>query len=354
MSMNFATLDQFFRKMVKINQIPGAVYAVINEKETLVENAVGYAHKVKKIPMTLDTLFDLASLTKVCATLPSIFLLLEQGTLDIDDPVHLFFPNEVNGELTLKNLLTHTSGFPPSVPFYKYQWSKEQILDYILSIDSKPDEKVVYSDLNFILLGFLVESLTHQPLNLFAQESIYRPLGMESTGFNPDADLHSIAATEWLPDEKKYQWGTVHDENTRYMGGVSGHAGLFSNLHDLKIYVRMLMNEGRTDARDYFLSPATLRASQRNYTEKLNYNRGMGWQLVDDHFSPAGYLMSDRSYGHTGFTGTSFWIDPDNHLGFVLLSNRVHISRQINMNRIRRIFHNLFMIQYAEGHHLKP
>lgn len=347
MKQEYSSLTDFLINMVRARQIPGAVYAVVNEKETLTENAVGYAHLGKKIPMQLDTLFDLASLTKVCATLPSILLLVERGVLDFDDPVRRFFPEEANGALTLKHLLTHTSGFPPSVPFYHYGWSGQKRLDYILSLDSRQGRDVVYSDLNFMLLGFLVEKLTGCPLDVFTRKNIYQPLKMDHTGFNPKADLTSVAATEWLPDEHRYQWGKVHDENANYSGGVSGHAGLFSDLHDLKIYVQMLLNQGRTESGDYFLSPATLLTSEKNYTAKLGSNRGFGWQLMDDQSSPAGCFLSERSFGHTGFTGTSFWIDPEQRLGFILLSNRVHISRRINMNRIRRIFINLFMSDYS-------
>lgn len=343
-----SVLDQFLQEMINAKQIPGAVYAVVNKNETLAEHAVGYAHLARKIPMKQETLFDLASLTKVTATLPSILLLAEQGLLDFDDPVQRFFPEEVNGALTLRHLLTHTSGFPPSVPFYRYRWSKEQIRDFILSVDCRPGESVVYSDLNFMLLGFLVEKLTKSTLDVFAQENIYNPLKMKHTGFNPAAELSNVAATEWLPTEQRYQWGKVHDENANYLGGVSGHAGVFSNTHDLKIFVQMLLNEGKTAVDDYFLSPATLRTSEKNYTAGLGANRGLGWQLMDDSFSPAGYFLSERSYGHTGFTGTFIWIDPVLHLGFILLSNRVHISRSINMNRVRRIFVNLFMAQYSK------
>ncbi|WP_353948200.1 serine hydrolase [Sporolactobacillus sp. Y61] len=345
---SYKSIDQFLTDEVCAHQIPGAVYAVINRQSTLAENAIGYTHKDEKIPMALDTLFDLASLTKVCATLPSLLLLLEQGKLDIDDPVQLFFPDEANSDLTLRDLLTHTSGFPASVPFYQYGWSKQEVLRYILSLNTLTGKQVVYSDLNFILLGFLVERLTGQSIDVFADGHVFQPLGMTSTGFNPKADLRMIAPTEWMPKVGHYQWGKVHDENAFYFGGVSGHAGLFSNLHDLKIYVRMLMNEGRTDSGAYFLSPATLRMSRRNYTKSLGKNRGIGWQLVDDRFSPGGYFVSKESYGHTGFTGPFFWIDPVANLGFILLSNRVHISRQINMNRIRRIFVNLAMKEWTE------
>ncbi|MCI1881900.1 MAG: beta-lactamase family protein [Sporolactobacillus sp.] len=349
MSKTFMEVDRFLTEQVRIQQIPGAVYAVIDRRRTIAEGAVGYAHLGEKIPMTLETLFDLASLTKVCATLPSLLLLVESGRIDFDDPVHLFFPEEVNPDLTLRHLLTHTSGFPASVPFYQYKWTRAEILRYILSLNNAPGRKVLYSDLNFILLGMLIEKLTGQSLADFAKERVFKPLGMVRTGFNPHEDRRRIAATEWLADAGHYQWGQVHDENARYLDGVSGHAGLFADLHDLQIYVRMLMNDGKMAGGDYFLSPATLAACRKNYTTGLGTARGIGWQLHDDCLSPGGYLVSANSYGHTGFTGTSFWIDPDSGFGFILLSNRVHISRRINMNRIRRIFTNLAMKRLTEG-----
>ncbi|SFG62588.1 serine hydrolase domain-containing protein [Sporolactobacillus nakayamae] len=340
---DFKIVDQFLKDCVEAHQIPGVVYGVINRQETIAENAIGYSYSDKKIPMKLDSLFDLASLTKVCATLPSILLLLEQGQIDFDDPVRLFFSEEVNPDLTLMHLLTHTSGFPPSFPFYRYAMDREAMLHFILTIEAKPDVDTVYSDLNFILLGFLVEKLTDCTLDQFTKKNIYEPLKMVHTGFNPTEELYSIVPTEWMPRIGKYQWGHVHDENANYMGGVSGHAGLFSNLHDLKNYVRMLMNNGKMPDGNYFLSPATLIASRKNYTGEFSAARGIGWQLNEKQYSPGGYLVSKGSYGHTGFTGTSFWIDPDRQLGFILLSNRVHISRKINMNRIRRIFVNLVL-----------
>ncbi|GGH76308.1 CubicO group peptidase (beta-lactamase class C family) [Pullulanibacillus pueri] len=333
-------VDEFLKQMIEEQQIPGAVYAVVNEHEVLAENAIGYSHLKEKIPMTLETLFDLASLTKICATLPSLLLLIEQGFIEIDDPIQRYFP-EGQSHVTVRHLLTHTSGFTATVPFYKYGWTKNQILDYILSEQPIPDQKVVYSDLNFILLGFLIEKITEQSLDVFTQKNIYQPLGMVHTTFNPQTDLTTIAPTEWRPEKSNYQWGEVHDENAYHLKGVAGHAGLFSNLHDLKIYVQMLIRSGTYGDGKPFLSPRTLKVSQRNYTQSLNLNRGLGWQLGDDTYSPAGYFLSKNSYGHTGFTGTSLWIDPEKNIGLILLANRVHISREINMNRMRRVFHNI-------------
>lgn len=334
-------IDSFLLSQVEANQIPGAVYGIVTKDDTIAENAVGLAHKELNIPMQIDTVFDLASLTKVCATTPGILLLIEDGLIDIDDPVKRFFPETLSSDLTIKHLLTHTSGLPPHIPFYKLGMSKENVLQFIISCDADPGKKVIYSDLNFILLGLVIEKVSGMMLDEFARKRVYEPLGMTQTGFNLNVEKENVAPTEWIEATEDYQWGAVHDENAYHLGGVSGHAGLFSNLADLKTYVQMLLNDGVAETGDRFLSTVILRESRRNYTQSLNLSRGLGFQLVDDEFSPLGYFLSKNSYGHTGFTGTSFWIDPDREIGVIILSNRVHISRTINMNRIRRVVHNI-------------
>ncbi|MFT8870702.1 MAG: serine hydrolase [Sporolactobacillus sp.] len=343
-----AILNQLLNDQVHAGEIPGAVYAVVTGHDVLAEGAVGFAHLPKKLPMRLGTRFDLASLTKVCATLPAILCLVEAGRVDFDDPLSRFFPETENSQLTLRHLLTHTSGFPPSFPFYQYRMSKSKAAQFIVSINHAVGQAVCYSDLNFILLGMLVERLSGDPLEQFVQKHIYQPLGMTHTGYCPNAPLTDFAATEWMTEEKDYRWGQVHDENAFYMKGVSGHAGLFSDLHDLAVYTQMLMNGGRFGNNQSLFSPALLAACRRNYTERLGDARGFGWQLAGNDCTSAGYLLSPTSYGHTGFTGTSIWIDPEAQLGFILLSNRVHISRSINMNRIRRLFHNVARAQMAK------
>ncbi|WP_038111762.1 serine hydrolase domain-containing protein [Tuberibacillus calidus] len=343
----FKSINHFLWERVEEGQLPGAVYGIVTKDNTIYEKAIGYAHIKKQIPMSIDTLFDLASLTKVCVTLPSILLLIQKGEIDLDDSIKRFFNNTFTDKITIKHLLTHTSGLPAHIPFYKYGWSKETICDYIIGnnfevgSETKPGHKVVYSDLNFILLGFLIEKITGQALDAFAYENIFKPLGMGNTTFNPKINRIHIAPTEWSDAINDYRWGEVHDENAAQIGGVSGHAGLFSNLGDLKIFTQMLLRRGYTAANNIFLSPSLIDSSRKNYTSSLNLNRGLGWQLVDSEFSPVGYFLSNNCYGHTGFTGTSLWIDPDRGIGIILLSNRVHIGRSINMNRIRRVFHNL-------------
>lgn len=337
----FRNIDLFLQEMVNENYIPGAVYGVLNSEGMIAENAIGLAHIEENLPMQLETLFDLASLTKICATTMAIFSLIQEGKLDIEDRLIRFFPNIKSNHLTVFHLLTHTSGYPATREFYKYGWSKQEIINNILQEDTKPNSQVTYSDLNFILLGHLVEVISKESLDQYTARTIYQPLGMTHTGFNPQIDKKRIAPTEWLTTEGRYQWGKVHDENAFYLNGVSGHAGLFSNLVDLKRFVSMLLKDGVNEHGRRLFSKALLQASRRNETSHLNGYRGLGWQLADDPLSSAGKLLSRNSYGHTGFTGTSIWIDPDRKIGFILLTNRVYISREIDTNRIRRIFHNL-------------
>jgi len=334
-------IDRFLEEMVRENQFPGAVYAIVTERETLAENAIGFSHRVLNIPMSLNTIFDMASLTKVCVTTPAILLLIQEGKIDIDDPVKRYFSQCLNGELTIRHLLTHTSGLMWHMPFYQYGWNKEEIKDYILKSRVHPGIQVEYSDLNFILLGFLIEQVTGQTLDEFVRERIFSPLGMRDSGFNPNFEKEKMAPTEYIQDKKDYQWGTVHDENAAHLGGVSGHAGLFSSLQDMKIYCQMILRNGRKESGELFLSEAILKESRRNYTKALNLSRGLGWQLVDDTFSPLGHFLSKQSFGHTGFTGTSIWMDPERKIAAILLTNRVYFGREINSNRFRRVFHNL-------------
>ncbi|WEG14732.1 serine hydrolase [Pullulanibacillus sp. KACC 23026] len=334
-------VDHLLQRMVNENQLPGAVYSVFNAEATLLENAIGWSHKDLPIKMTIDTVFDLASLTKVTATLPSILLLIEEGVIDLDDPIRYFYPEAVSTTLTIKHLLTHTSGLTWHIPFFKYNWTKEQVKKHILTSGANPGREIIYSDLNFILLGFLVEDLTGHSLDVFSRNNVFLPLDMNETVFNPKCAKERIAPTEFRPEKKTYDWGTVHDENAHQLGGVSGHAGLFATLFDLKKYVRMFLKQGADGDGKQFLSRSTIKTSQRNFTKDLSLNRGLGWQLVDSCDSPLGYFFSPKSFGHTGFTGTSIWIDPEQEIGLILLTNRVHISREVNMNRIRRLFHNV-------------
>ncbi|MEW6723309.1 MAG: serine hydrolase domain-containing protein [Bacillota bacterium] len=313
---------------------PGAVALVCRRAGIAYYRAVGLAaRQPQPRPARTDTIYDLASLTKVVATTPAILTLVERGALRLDDPVSVYLP-EFEGDgregVTVRHLLAHSSGLPAWIDLTRAAASPDQRLAAVLAqpLENPPGTKVVYSDLGFILLGLLVSRLSGDPLDRFCQENIFRPLGMTETGYLPGPELKlRIAATEYRPERGIYQWAEVHDENTLALGGVAGQAGLFAPAADLARYARCLLNGGQLDG-FRLLAPATLAAMRRNQTPGLNWPRGLGWDLISPTFSSGGDLLSPEAYGHTGFTGTSLWIDPQLDLGIILLTNRVHLGRE--------------------------
>ncbi|RDI36466.1 serine hydrolase domain-containing protein [Falsibacillus pallidus] len=338
-----AHLEKFIDRWIEEQMMPGAVLAIVTKDDVLYQKAFGTAHSKEKIPMSTDTIFDLASLTKVCATTPAILHLIESGSIDLNDRVSRILPFFNSNEITIKHLLTHTSGLPASLNFHRKKYTTEEAVKDIANLfkSVELDEKVIYSDLNFILLGYIVEVLSSKNLADYCRETIYGPLGMNETFFNPDDKYKKrIAATEYREHLKDYQWGSVHDENADAFGGVSGHAGLFSTVGDLTKYVQCLLNLGRYEGKEV-LSPPVLEAAFKNYSKELGTYRGLGWQLVDEDFSPVGHIFPQDSIGHTGFTGTSLWFNPRLGFGVILLTNRVHYGRDTDIIRFRRILHTL-------------
>lgn len=316
---------------------------VTTSEKIIYSHYSGYAHYENEIQMHRNTVFDIASLTKVVATLPAILKLLESGCLDLSDPLYLYLPSfkENHSSITLKHLLTHTSGFQPGIKFYQKGYSLEESINVISDITDrdKPDEKVVYSDLNFIIIGFIVEKISGQSLKEYTQKNIYNTLNMGDTCFLPsEKKFTNIAATEFDKKLNEYQWGIVHDENARQFGGVSGHAGLFSTMADLASYCQMILNKGSLKGQKIF-SEETINLSLSLATEKLNLNRALGWELYNNP-SWSGQFLRD-GFGHTGFTGTSLWLDPNKGIAVIILTNRVHFGRDTNISRFRRILHNL-------------
>lgn len=341
--MEFQAVQRFIEQSIEQNLLPGAVLCIANKKDILLNKAFGKAHVKKDISMKENTLFDVASLTKVVATTPAILLLLEQGLLDLDDSISYYF-SELQGyhnEVTIKHLLTHMSGFQPEVKFYLAPNKQKSPLEVIAQIQNRKviDSEVIYSDVNYILLGKLVEKVSGEPLHIFAEKNIFLPLQMEQTQFNPPSSLQSqIAATEYRDSLQDYQWGDVHDENAHYFGGVSGHAGLFSTAKDLARYAQSFM-EGHPS----ILSEKTKRISKQSYTSVHHEQRGLGWQLYSNPTFSGQYLQD--GFGHTGFTGTSIWVSDEQEIVIVLLTNRVHYGRQCNIQRFRRIVHNLIALE---------
>ena len=278
--------------------------------------------------MTEDTIFDAASLTKVLATTPAVMLLVERGLVKLDAPVQTYIP-EFTGAgreaVTVRELLTHTSGLPPDIET-KSDWhgQAEAIRKACAaSLQSKPGTAFKYSDINFFLLGEIIQRVSHTPLEVFVQREIYGPLKMTDTGYLPSPEkIPRIAPTEVVAGKP---WrGVVHDPTARHMGGVAGHAGLFTTAPDLARYARMLVNLGELDGVRLF-KPETVRLMTRVQTPPgISSWRGLGWDINSSFSGPRGDIFPPGSYGHTGWTGGSLWIDPYSRTFVIFLSNRNH------------------------------
>ncbi|HDJ89200.1 MAG TPA: serine hydrolase, partial [Thermoprotei archaeon] len=305
----------------------------------------------RKKKMYRDMIFDLASLTKPIVSATLTMILVENGFIRLIDKVIDFIPDKYKeyfksdgkNKITFKNLLTHTAGFPAWLPVYTKCNSRDEVFDKVIkcNLEYNPGEKVIYSDIGIILLTYLIEQISGKRIDLLASEKIFKPLGMSNTMYNPPQSIwDNIVATEKCRYRNKILVGEVHDENAFKMNGVSGHAGLFSTAMDIAFFAQMMLNKGYIDDVQ-ILSKKSVELMIRNHTEGLNDRRGIGWALKTDNCS-CGDLFSDKSYGHTGFTGTSLWIDPVEELFVVFLTNRVHPSRENRkILRIRPLLHNI-------------
>jgi len=274
------------------------------------------------------TRFDMASLTKVVATTTAAMMLEEQGKLDINRTVASYLP-EFNApdkkDITVRQLITHRGGLEAFAPLWATLKGKQQFLAAINSrpLAYPPGTKSIYSDWDYVLMGFIVERITGQTLDAYTAQHIFGPLGMSETGYRPDTvDRRHIAPTE-IDTLRGLVWGKVHDENANAMGGVSGHAGLFSTAHDMAIFARMMLNGGSVGS-VRLLTPTTI--ARWTAAQDPGSSRALGWDTPAPH-SSAGRYFSPRSYGHTGFTGTSIWTDPERGVWVVLLTNRVYPTR---------------------------
>jgi len=334
-----AEIPPLVEQAIADRKLPGAVVLVGRGDRVVYEKAIGRrALEPAPEPMTLDTIFDLASLTKVIATTTSVMKLVEDGRVRLTDRVSTFIPGFERynkGDITVRHLMTHTSGLRPDVDlgddWTGYDKGIELAIEEVPT--APPGERFVYSDINYFLLGDIVKRVSGLPLDQFARKHVFDPLGMKDTGFLPAASLRPrIAPTEkctpygWPCEGPDAQWlrGVVHDPTARRMGGVAGHAGLFSTAADLAIFARMLLNGGSYNGAR-ILSPLTVAKMTSPASAPGDPNvRGLGWDIDSSFSSNRGELLPIGSYGHTGFTGTSIWIDPLTREFVVFMSNRVH------------------------------
>jgi len=292
-----------------------------------------------------DSVWDLASVSKPLVML-SLMKLLERGELCLDDTIAFFLPayaGSDKADITLFELLTHTSGIPGQQPLYRKATTPEAMKEAVrlLPLRGPRGANVEYTSQGYMILGDIIEVAYGGRLDAAMDELAFKPLGMNETMFNPPASLISrIAATEYCPWRGAVVRGQVHDENCVVLNGIAGHAGLFGTTHDLAAVCQMLLRKGETE-RGAYLQPTTVSLMTQNHTPALRLARALGWQGKDRYGSPAGDLFSPASFGHTGFTGTSMWMDPENELFAVLLTNRVHPTREGDgIKRVRSLFHN--------------
>jgi CubicO group peptidase (beta-lactamase class C family) len=374
-----ARVDRVLDQAIARAEIPGAVVlARMQRAGELLEHCSVRGCAVlrpERIAMTRETLFDLASLTKPIATTTAVLLLVAEGAVGLDDPVAKFLPAFADREkeaVTLRHLLTHSSGLKPWRGYHDLLLERERksgeriigtpaardwVLDRILrsSLVHAPGSAAVYGDLDFIVLGAVVESVASQPLDRFCAERIFRPLGLEHTGFVPIGDGAGIseparrrfAATENCPWRGRIVWGEVHDPNASVMGGVAGHAGLFAPADDVMRFAAKLLDvwHGRSDALP--------RELLRHFFERQRLPAGsdwaLGWDTPTRGQSSSGNHFSEHSVGHLGFTGTSLWIDLAQEAIVVMLTNRVHLVAKRSRFELRPRVHDLVMEAFLAG-----
>ncbi|MDQ3321154.1 MAG: beta-lactamase family protein [Acidobacteriota bacterium] len=364
--MKSAEISTYLQERIDAGDFPSAVYLVAERGEIVFQDALGFAVvEPEKIEANLDTIYDLASLTKPLVTGLLCAKLIEKGKLNLKDKIIRFFilfNRENKSEIAIENLLTHTSGFSAWKPFYLMNDTRLRSVILALiadqSLENTLQTRVTYSDLNFILLRFLIEDLYGgRRFEEIAEKEIFEPLNLRNTSYNPPKDLQKrIAASERGNeyekqtciergfDVSKYNWrehqiwGEVHDGNCYFMNGVSGHAGLFSNVFETFKIARQFLAEETV-----LLKPKTCKLFRANFTKGLNEARSIAFQLAETKDSTASNALSKDSFGHLGFTGTSLWIEPETKRIFILLTNRTH-NRKLpfaNINAVRRRFHEL-------------
>ncbi|MBG9791890.1 beta-lactamase [Paenibacillus dendritiformis] len=346
--------------------IPGGV-ALIGRRGHAAAYAAGHAFlsEERAIPASVDTIYDCASLTKVVVTLSLMLILMDRGQVRLADPVAQHIPafgTAGKAEVTIGQLLAHTSGLPAHRDLYSHGWTPQRIHEAICAMepDYPPGTRCVYSCLGYMILGQIIRKQFGRPLEEAAWSEVLQPLGMTASRYNPPPEWKPrIAATEYDAALGEYRWGFVHDENAYALGGAAGNAGLFSTASDLLRYARMwlaLASNASCEAGEanaslsrsrtgdgpeaFILSREAVKEALRSHTNDIpGANRGLGWVLHGDPANVGGKGLSPYSFGHTGFTGTSLWIDPAQDLIIILLTNRVHYGRGNSIAALRRQFH---------------
>ena len=329
-STRLATIDRVVQRGIDAGGYPGGAVVVGRKGYSVWSKGFGALDwTAKGLPVTADqSIYDLASLTKVIATTTAIMVLYDEGKVALDAPVSRYIPSFIGGlkdQVTIKHLLTHRAGLPAGRELWRIARTPEAAREAVLSspIQCVPGNCYEYSDLGADILGFVAEAASGKPLDQFLEEKVYGPLGMNDTHFKPTAnDAVRTAPTEIAPPRGYPLRGEVHDENAYALGGVAGHAGLFSTANDLSVFAQMLLEGGQYNG-ERIIADSTV-ALFTHRAEKGT--RALGWDSCDGN-GGCGQYLSARAFGHTGFTGTSIWIDPDRQMFVILLTNRVHAAK---------------------------
>ena len=324
-----AKIDHVVLRGISAGGYPGAAVVVGRRGAAVFERGYGRLSWEKTSPaVSADrTIYDLASLTKVIGTTTALMVLFDEGKVQLDDPVSKFIPEFSGGQkdlVTIRMLLEHRSGLPAGRDLWRIASTPAEARQAVIEtpLVCQPNACYEYSDLGADMLGFVVEAASGEPLDKFLQERVFGPLGMSDTFFRPADSLRArVAPTEVAPPRGYPLQGEVHDENAYALGGVAGHAGLFSTAADLSVFAQMMLNGGEYDG-TRIVADSTVAL----FTKRAAGTRALGWDTCGGSGSCGKYLGED-AYGHTGFTGTSIWIDPDRDMFVVLLTNRVHEAR---------------------------
>lgn len=338
-------MDAAITNAIAEGKLPGGVLWLERGREVYSRGYGWRAIEPKREVVTTDTIYDAASLTKVVATTPAMLILIERGLVQLNDPVRRFIPEFSGGgkeNVTIRHLMTHVSGLRSGLgatpAWTGYDTAIKRACNEVLQ--TEPGTKFLYSDINFILLGEVVRRVSGMPLNQFVEAEIYKPLKMTDTGYLPGPEkLSRIAPTEVI--EGKPLRGVVHDPTSRKMGGVAGHAGLFTTAHDLARYARMILNGGSLDG-VRILRTETIQMMMNIHTpSKVPERRGLGWDIDSPYASLRGSVFPIGSFGHTGWTGTSLWIDPYSRTFWVFVSNRNHPTEKGSVTALRKVLGTL-------------
>ena len=336
-----ARLGEVIQSAIARHETPGAVILVARKGEVVYEKAFGHrALLPKREPMTVDTIFDLASLTKVVATATAIMILVEEGKISLTDRVESYLPGFARygkEAVTLLDLLTHYSGLRPDIdldqPWSGYETALAKACDE--KLQASPGECFIYSDINYLVLAEVIRKASGENLQEFAAARIFEPLGMNETGFNPGSELiPRIAPTEIRED--MLLRGRVHDPTAFRMGGISGHAGLFSTVEDMAIYAQMVLNGGIYKGVRVLSAFSVRKMTTRQSPPGAPEWRGLGFDLRSRFSTAAGDVFPVGSFGHTGFTGTSVWMDPYTKTLVILLTNRLHPEGKGDVTSLRK------------------